>query len=69
MEVTINSLKQDLEAQLEQLSETIRSHETKLLTAKERYLKIQGALEILSILEQNSGSDREGDLSSALIDL
>ena len=48
----ITELEEKLKAQLSGLANDIRSAETSLITTKEGYLKVQGALEILDILKQ-----------------
>lgn len=49
---SIDDLENGLRAQLESLAKEIRSAESSLITTKEGYLKVQGALEILGILKE-----------------
>lgn len=46
-------LEKGLIAQLTALTEKIKSAEISLMTTKEGYLKVQGAIEILNILKDN----------------
>ena len=52
MDTIISDLETGLQVQLSSLAETIREEEEKILRNKEGYLKVQGALEILSVLKQ-----------------
>lgn len=54
---SINELEDSLRAQLESLAKDIRTSEAALITTKEGYLKVQGALEILSILKKKLEDD------------
>ncbi len=49
----IEELENGLKAQLAKLANDIRAAETSLITTKEGYLKVQGAMEILDILKKN----------------
>ncbi len=49
----IEELENGLKAQLAKLANDIRAAETALITTKEGYLKVQGAMEILDILKKN----------------
>jgi hypothetical protein len=49
----IQELEEGLKAQLSKLATDIRAAESALMTTKEGYLKVQGALEILDILKSN----------------
>ena len=49
----IEELEAGLKAQLAKLANDIRAAEASLLTTKEGYLKVQGAMEILDILKKN----------------
>lgn len=55
----INELESSLRAQLESLTKDIRTAEASLITTKEGFLKVQGALEILSILKQKLEDDED----------
>ena len=48
----IEELEVSLKDQLDSLTKDIRSMESALITTKEGYLKVQGALEILNILKK-----------------
>lgn len=52
MSDTVDRFKNDLEQQLEELANSIRTLENELLLAKEKYLKVQGAIEILGIVKE-----------------
>jgi hypothetical protein len=52
METTISEMETGLKAQLASLTDQIRTSETSLMTLKEGYLKVQGALEVLDILRK-----------------
>ena len=64
----IANLETGLKTQLEALAMDIRSSETALMSLKEGYLKVQGALEIIAIIKQNFASENEVDtaVSAAL---
>ena len=59
MELSIDSLKTDLEKQLSELTSSIRETETKLMSFKEGYLKVQGALEVLEIIKQRQEATKD----------
>ena len=48
----IEELEQGLKAQLSSLANDIRAAESSLITTKEGYLKVQGAIEILDIVKK-----------------
>ena len=50
---------EDLKAQLECLAKEIRSSEATLMSLKEGYLKVQGALEFLAILKQKQSAQED----------
>ena len=52
METTISEMETGLKAQLASLTDQIRTSKTSLMTLKEGYLKVQGALEVLDILRK-----------------
>ncbi len=54
---TITELEVGLKTQLESLAQDIRSSEAALMSLKEGYLKVQGALEIIAIIKQKIASD------------
>lgn len=56
---SINELEASLRAQLDSLAKDIRTAEAALITTKEGYLKVQGALEILSILKKKLEDDED----------
>jgi hypothetical protein len=49
----LESIEVDLKKQLSDLANQIRSLESSLLLAKEGYLKVSGALEVIEILKQS----------------
>lgn len=63
MNTIIAELVSGLQAQQEKLADDIRSAESALITTKEGYLKVQGALEILDILKTrvSESSEKEED--------
>jgi len=64
----IDQLESSLKAQLDSLTEDIRSSELKLMSLKEGYFKVQGALEIIAIIKQNTPIEDEID-AAVLTDL
>ena len=52
MKAAIEELDKGLKAQLASLADEIRNSEESLIRTKEGYLKVQGAIEILAILDQ-----------------
>jgi len=53
---SLAEFEESLKSQLESLAKEIRSSEMTLTSLKEGYLKVQGALEILSILKQKQSA-------------
>jgi hypothetical protein len=62
---SITELETGLRDQLDSLAKDIRSAESALISTKEGYLKVQGALEILAILKTKVSS--ENDAAAAAI--
>jgi len=62
---SIQNLEVNLKKQLSELAEEIRATETNLMTAKEGYLKVSGALEILDILKKEESAEERAALSAA----
>jgi hypothetical protein len=58
---TIETLENGLKSQLTSLTNDIRAAESSLISTKEGYLKVQGALEILAILKQKAESEDNSD--------
>jgi septal ring factor EnvC (AmiA/AmiB activator) len=56
---SINELESSLRAQLDSLAKDIRAAEASLITTKEGFLKVQGALEILNILKEKLEDDED----------
>jgi len=54
---SIADLEAGLRAQQESLAKDIRAAESSLISTKEGYLKVQGALEILNILKKKIEDD------------
>lgn len=63
---SINELEAGLRAQQESLAKDIRSAESSLITTKEGYLKVQGALEILDILKKKLDQDEATKLAAVM---
>lgn len=63
---TIAELEKGLNAQLTSLAEEIRYAEEKLLRTKEGYLKVQGALEILTVLKERQSEADDAAVQAAL---
>jgi hypothetical protein len=60
MSAIISELEAGLNAQLKALADDIRATEEKLMRSKEGYLKVQGALEILTVVtERQAIADTE----------
>jgi hypothetical protein len=66
MEPSTDNLKTDLEKQLSELTSSIRETETKLMSFKEGYLKIQGALEVLEIIKQRQEMTKDMEALEAI---
>jgi len=66
MLASITELEAGLRAQLESLAKDIRSAESALITTKEGYLKVQGALEILDILKKKLEQDDAAAVAAVL---
>jgi hypothetical protein len=62
---SIQNLEIGLKKQLTELAEEIRTTETNLMAAKEGYLKVSGALEILDILKKEEAEEERAALSAA----
>jgi septal ring factor EnvC (AmiA/AmiB activator) len=63
----IEELEDSLKAQLDSLAKDIRTAEASLITTKEGFLKVQGALEILNILKDKlKGDEDRSNLATAL---
>lgn len=63
---SINELEAGLRAQQESLAKDIRAAESSLITTKEGYLKVQGALEILDILKKKLDQDEATKLAAVM---
>lgn len=67
MNTILEDLERGLKAQLTSLANDIRSAESALITTKEGYLKVQGALEIIDIIKkQIETPDDQDNLDVAL---
>jgi hypothetical protein len=55
----IADLEAGLKAQLASLANNIRSAESSLISTKEGYLKVQGALEIIDIIKKQLDTDND----------
>lgn len=67
MNTILEDLERGLKAQLSSLANDIRSAESALITTKEGYLKVQGALEIIDIIKKQLDTpDDQGNLDVAL---
>jgi hypothetical protein len=65
---SISELETGLKTQLSSLATDIRNAETSLITTKEGYLKVQGALEILDILKKKIQDDQDEEISAVVAD-
>jgi hypothetical protein len=63
---SITELEKGLRAQQESLAKDIRAAEASLITTKEGYLKVQGALEILDILKKKIEQDDAASLVAVM---
>lgn len=63
---TIAELESGLNVQLSALAKEIRATEEKLLRTKEGYLKVQGALEILTVLKERQNAADNAAVKAAL---
>lgn len=61
---SILELETGLKTQLETLVKDIRSSEAALMSLKEGYLKVQGALEVITIIKQNFVTEDEVDATT-----
>ena len=61
---SILELETGLKTQLETLVKDIRSSEAALMSLKEGYLKVQGALEVIAIIKQNFVTEDEVDAAT-----
>ena len=62
----IQELEQGLRNQLDALANDIRQAESALISTKEGYLKVQGALEILAILKSKVTPETKDDVAAAI---
>lgn len=65
---SIVELETGLKTQLASLASDIRNAESSLISTKEGYLKVQGALEILDILKQKVQDDSNKEMLAAATD-
>jgi phosphopantetheinyl transferase len=63
----IEELESGLRAQLDSLAKDIRAAEASLITTKEGFLKVQGALEILNILKEKMKDDEDKNKLAAAL--
>ena len=63
----IEELESGLRAQLDSLAKDIRTAEASLITTKEGFLKVQGALEILNILKDKMKDDEDKNKLTAAL--
>jgi phosphopantetheinyl transferase len=63
----IEELESGLRAQLDSLAKDIRTAEASLITTKEGFLKVQGALEILNILKEKMKDDEDKNKLAAAL--
>jgi anti-sigma regulatory factor (Ser/Thr protein kinase) len=59
MAPNLENLKIELQRQAEELTNAVRHHEAQLMISKERFLKVQGALEMLEIVSKDYGKKTE----------
>ena len=62
----IQELEQGLRNQMDALANDIRQAESALISTKEGYLKVQGALEILAILKTKVTKESNEDVAAAI---
>lgn len=62
----IAELENGLNVQLSALAEEIRATEEKLLRTKEGYLKVQGAIEILTVIKDRQNAADDAAVQAAL---
>ena len=62
----IQELEQGLRNQMDALANDIRQAESALISTKEGYLKVQGALEILAILKSKVTPEIKDDVAAAI---
>jgi hypothetical protein len=62
---TVTDLETGFKAQLSKLSTDIRNTDASLISTKEGYLKVQGALEILDILKKTVEEEAAASLAPA----
>jgi hypothetical protein len=60
----IAELKNKLEAQLDDLTNQIRTSENNLLSLKESYLKVAGALEVLVVIKNKDDEETRESLTA-----
>ena len=58
-------LKSQLETQRNDLTQKIRNSENDLLTLKETYLKVSGALEVLEVIQNKENAETREALTAA----
>jgi hypothetical protein len=66
MESFIDDLASGLKAQLEALEQEIRLAETQLISKKEGFLKVQGALELIGIIKQKQNQQESESLLAGI---
>jgi hypothetical protein len=66
MESFIDDLASGLKAQLEALEQEIRLAETQLISKKEGFLKVQGALELINIIKQKQNQQESESLLAGI---
>ena len=66
MDTVISDLESGLKDQLASLANAIRDLEDQILRSKEGYLKVQGALEILTVLKQRQLDQANQETKEAL---
>jgi hypothetical protein len=64
----ISDLEAGLKAQLASLANNIRSAEAALISTKEGYLKVQGALEIIDIIKKQLDTDDDKEAIDVALD-
>ena len=66
MEAIVADLEKGLNEQLSALTEEIRRSEEALIRNKEGYLKVKGALELISVIKQRQTATSDAELKEAL---
>jgi len=67
MDLALENLKNELQNQIEELTNEIRLEENQLMRHKERFLKVQGALEVLEIVSKEYQKSAETEAANVVV--